>query len=218
MDFNSIPPQDRATVFQHWLSTTQTTTITTEIESLLRLKVIAPSHQSSCLWISPTFTTTNKDGTSLLILNLMKLNLLITHIPFKMESIKDVIRMIKQGVWMALIFHFCGKINTITTSGFPMAMHRFHVFTKLLRLPFGYLRSQGHLPVVYMDDSYLPGDSISSCQTNIANTVSLLQALGFNINRKKLVLTPTQSLEFLGFILNSVNMTITLTRRRKSNI
>ena len=51
---------------------------------------------------------------------------------------------------------------------------------------------------------------------NIAATVSFLQALGFNINRRKSVLTPTQSLEFLGFILNSVNMTIT--PRGKSNI
>ena len=146
LDFYSIPPQDRAAIFQPCLSTTQTTTITTEIESLLRLKVIAPSHQSSCLWISPIFTTTNKDGRSRLILNLKKLNLLITHIPFKMESIKDVIHMIKQGVMdglcptctmliivgrfidhIALIFHFCGKINTITTSGFPMAMHRLHL-------------------------------------------------------------------------------------------
>ena len=37
------------------------------------------------------------------------------------------------------------------------------IFTKLLRLPFGYLQSQGLLSVVYMDDSYLQGDSISSC-------------------------------------------------------
>ena len=103
LDFTSIPPQDRVTVFQPCLSTTQTAIITTEIESLLRLKVIAPSCQSSCLWISPIFTTTNKDGTSRLILNLKKLNLLITHIPFKMESIKDVIHMIKQGVWMASV-------------------------------------------------------------------------------------------------------------------
>ena len=32
------------------------------------------------------------------------------------------------------------------------------------------------------------------------------------------MLTPTQTLEFLGFILDSVHMTITLTPRRKSNI
>ena len=231
------PPQDRATVFQPCLSTTQTTTIDPEIESLLSLKVIAPSHQGNCLWISPIFTTTNKDGTSRLILNLKKLNLLITHIPFKMESIKDVIHMIKQAVWMASV--------DLHHAYYSVQVHRSHspyfsflwqdkyyhylrlpneyaqaplIFTKLLRLPSGYLRSQGHLSVVYMDDTYLQGDSNSSCQSNIANTVSLLQAMGFTINMKKSVLTPTQSLEFLGFIINSVNMTITLTTRRKSNI
>ena len=145
--------------------------------------------------------------------------------------------MINQGVWMASV--------DLHHAYYSVQVHRSHspyfsflwqdkyypylrlpngyaqaplIFTKLPRLPFGYLRSQGHLSVVYMDDSYLQGDSISSCQSNIANTVPLLQALGFNINRKKSVLTPTQSLEFLGFILNSVNMTITLTTRRKSNI
>ena len=90
------------------------------------------------------------------------------------------------------------------------------IFTKLLRLPFGFLRSQGHLSVIYMDDTYLQGDSVSACHHNIDDTVSLLQTLGFNKNGTKSVLTPTQ--EFLGFILDSVHMTITLTPRRKSNI
>ena len=201
------------------------------------MKVIAPSHQGNCLWISPIFTTTNKDGTSRLILNLKKLNLLITHIPFKMESIKDVIHMIKQGVWMASVdlhhAYYSVQVHSSHSPYFSFLWQDkyYHylrlpngyaqaplIFTKLLRLPFGYLRSQGHLSVVYMDDPYLQGDSHSSCQSNIANTVSLLQALGFTINREKSVLTPTQSLEFLGFIINSVNMTITLTTRRKSNI
>ena len=92
------------------------------------------------------------------------------------------------------------------------------LFTKLLQLPFGYLQSQGHLSVVYMDDSYLQGDSVSSYIRNVSATVSLLQALGFNINERKSVLTPTQSLEFLGFIISSTAMTLTLTPCRKSNI
>ena len=57
-----------------------------------------------------------------------------------------------------------------------------------------------------MDDSYLQGDSVSSCP------------LGFNTNERKSVLTPTQRLGFLGFIINSTDTTITLTPRRKSNI
>ena len=72
--------------------------------------------------------------------------------------------------------------------------------------------------MIYMDDTYLQGDSVSACQHNIDDTVSLLQTLGFNINGTKSVLTPTQTSEFLGFILDSVHMTITLTPRRKSNI
>ena len=90
LDFISVPPQGRTMVYQPCLSATQMATVAKEIESMLRLKVIAPSPLANCLWISPIFTTINKDGTSRLILNLKKLNLLITHIPFKMESIRGL--------------------------------------------------------------------------------------------------------------------------------
>ena len=103
LDFISVPPQGGTTVYQPCLSATQMAMVAKEIESMLRLKVIAPSPLATCLWISPIFTTINKDGTSRFILNLKKLNLLITHIPFKMESIRDVIHLIKPGVWMASV-------------------------------------------------------------------------------------------------------------------
>ena len=98
LDFISVPPQGRTTVYQPCLSATQMATVAKEIESMLHWKVIAPSPLANCLWISPIFTTTNKDGTSRLILNLKKLNL-----PFKVESIRDVIHLIKPGVWMASV-------------------------------------------------------------------------------------------------------------------
>ena len=88
LDFTSKPPRDRTAVYQPCLSAAQRAIVNAEIESLLRLQVIAPSPLAACLWISPIFTTLNKDGTSHLILNRKRLNLLITHIPFKMESIR----------------------------------------------------------------------------------------------------------------------------------
>ena len=220
LDFHSIPPQDRATVFQPCLSTTQTATITNEIESLLCLKVIAPSYLNTCLWISPIFKTFNKDGTSRLILNLKKLNLLIAHIPFKMESIRDVIHMITQGVWMTSVdlhhayysvlvhsphspyfsFLWQGTYYHYLRLRFPNGYAQAPlIFTKLLRLPYGYLRSQGHLSVIYMDDFYLQGDSVSSCQNNIAATVSL-HALGFNIKEK----VDTHTHPILGVLLSFI--------------
>ena len=66
-----------------------------------------------------------------------------------------------------------------------------------------------------MDDSYLQAGSYDLCFANIKATVQLLLSLGFTINTEKSVLAPTQHLEFLGFILDSISMTITLTEKRK---
>ena len=51
----------------------------------------------------------------------------------------------------------------------------FRMFTKVLKQQFGYLRSQGHQSVVYVDDSYLQGNSCEACQKNVWVTVHLLQ-------------------------------------------
>ena len=120
---------------------------------------------------------------------------------------------------IGLIFPFYGKAHTTTTSGFQMAMHKLLLF---LRNSCGcHLALCGAKAIYQLFISTIlifKGTLVSYCRRNINDTVSLLQALGFNINERKSVLTPTQSLEFLGFIINSTNMTITLTPRRKSNM
>ena len=85
------------------------------------------------------------------------------------------------------------------------------VFTKLLKPPFSILRSHGYLSVVFVDDSYLQGHTFSTCEDNANATVDLSQFLGFIIHPEKSVLVPTQEIEFLGFVLNSVEMKIKLT-------
>ena len=52
--------------------------------------------------------------------------------------------------------------------------------------------------------------SKEEARKHLATAVELLIALGFIINMKKSVLSPTQELEFLGFVLNSRKMTIAL--------
>ena len=49
-------------------------------------------------------------------------------------------------------------------------------------------------------------------------TENLFKSLGFYINVNMSVTTPTQELEHLGFLLNSVNMTVTLTKRKVDNL
>ena len=70
---------------------------------------------------------------------------------------------------------------------------------------------QGYTSVIYEDDSYLQGDSYESCLKNLNDTIIMLRSLGFAIHPENSVLKPTQNFMYLGFIINSKDMTLTLT-------
>ena len=89
------------------------------------------------------------------------------------------------------------------------------IFTKVSKVPFGSLRSQGHNSVVYVHDSYLQRDTYLSCLANILEAIKLLRELGFVIHPDKSVLSPSQTIVFLGFVLSSKNMTLSLTDDKK---
>ena len=92
------------------------------------------------------------------------------------------------------------------------------LFTKLLKQPFASLRKQGLLSVVYLDDTYLQGDLYTACLHNITKMTALLTALGFKVNFDKSVLLPAQRIKFLGCILDSVSVTISLPDKRRGGI
>ena len=89
------------------------------------------------------------------------------------------------------------------------------IFKKITKVPYSVLRKQGHTSVVYVDDSYLQGDSNGSCLNNVNDTIAMLESLGFNIHPEKSVLKPTQNLIYLDFIINSKDMTLKLKEEKK---
>ena len=82
------------------------------------------------------------------------------------------------------------------------------VFTEISKVRFGHLRSLGHNYVVYVDDSYLQGETNQTCLDNISDTIKLLRGLVFIIHTEKSTLTPNQTIVFLGFIISSKNTTV----------
>ena len=74
------------------------------------------------------------------------------------------------------------------------------------------------MSVKYIDDSLLLGETFEICFKNIRAKVALLWELGFTIHPEKLVLVPTQQIIFLGFVIDSVKMRISLTEDRKQSI
>ena len=92
------------------------------------------------------------------------------------------------------------------------------VFIKVLIPPLKYLKSRVHLLVKYIDDSLLLGETFESRFKNIRATVALLWELGFTIHLEKSVLVLTQQIIYLGFVMDSVKMTISLIEERKQSI
>ena len=72
----------------------------------------------------------------------------------------------------------------------------------------------GHMCSGYIDYSYLQGYTSAECSRNISATTTLVTELGFIPHPKKSVNVPTQVLVFLGFIVNSINMTISPTQEK----
>ena len=80
---------------------------------------------------------------------------------------------------------------------------------------FGHLRSLGYLSVIYIDDTYLQGQTYEECCNNVQSTSNLISELGFCINEDKSEFRSSKQLVFLGFVLNSVTMRVYLTEAKQ---
>ena len=100
--------------------------------------------------------------------------------------------------------------NIVLINGFSPPLR---VYTNVLTSRFKYLRLKGHLSVKDIDDSLFLGETFEICFKIIRATVAVLQELGLTIYSEKSLLVPSQQTMFLGFVINSFKMIITLMRK-----
>ena len=218
-------------------STKEIEIVNSEIQKLLDKGVIVQFDREPNDFVSTVFTTEEKDGSSRTILNLKCLNEFVRYRHFKMESLSDVLKTIKTDVWMAnsdlkdafftvpvhishqKYFKFGWFQNFYKFLGMPNGdSDAMRIFTKIRKSVFGHLRNQGHIFLIFVDDSYLQGDTKHECMNNIIATIDFFSSLGFSIHTGKSVLIPTQKVEFLGFLIDSKNMKISLTNKKTEHL
>jgi len=229
IEFAAAFPQQESVPREICFSLPEQHIIQNELDKLLKKGVIKETTHCEGEYISTIFIRPKKDGTYRLILNLKNLNEHVEYHHFKMDTLQSAIRLMKRNCYMASVdlrdayysvpideeyqkflrFSWRGKLFQFTClpNGLSCAPR---LFTKILKPVYATLRKQGHLNVGYIDDSYLQGDTIQECQTNVTDTCCLFTKLGFIIHPVKSVLQPVQTLVFLGFVLNSVRMTVCL--------
>ena len=187
--------------------------------------------------LSHIFIRPKSDGTHRLILNLSRLNDHVDKITFKMETLKSALQMIRKNCFFAKIdlkdafysigindsfrkylkFEWQGKLFEFTClpNGLSSASR---IFTKVLKPVFASLRKMGHSNVAYIDDSLLQSESYEQCLQNVRDTMRLVDAVGLTTHPEKSIINPTQCIEFVGFLLNSVDMTVRLAPRKVNNL
>lgn len=236
IEFYSLPHQINAPK-ENKFSTAEQLVVEQEIKKLLTKGIIVKSVHEQNEFISPIFLRPKPDGSYRMILNLKGLNEYVVYRHFKMDSIWNAIRLMKPHCYMASVdlkdayysvristkhqtylkFFWNGALYKFTCfpNGLALAPRK---FTKLLKPVYTSLRHKGHLSSPYIDDSILLGYSFSECASNVIDTVKVLDNLNFVPHPKKSVFIPTQIIVFLGFVLNSINMTVSLTPEKAKKL
>lgn len=188
-------------------------------------------------FLSPIFLVPKPDGSKRFIFNLKKLNTFLNVPKFKMEGIHTVKSLMTKACYMCSIdlkdayylvsikqshrkylrFNWNDNIYEFSCLPFGLASAPL-VFTKLMKPVLSYLRQQGFVSVVFLDDFLLIELSYQKCSENVNSTLSTLERLGFVINYKKSKLIPTQQIKYLGFVFDSLNWSISLPEEKKSSI
>ncbi|VDI13331.1 Hypothetical predicted protein [Mytilus galloprovincialis] len=92
------------------------------------------------------------------------------------------------------------------------------IFTKLMKVPMTLLRRLGVRLIVYLDDILIMNQSNQKILSDLSTVLSILRGLGFLINTNKSVMEPSQTMEFLGYTVNSKLLTLSLPKEKVEKI
>ena len=71
---------------------------------------------------------------------------------------------------------------------------------------------------MYLDDMLVMTQSREQLERRLPQIMLILESLGFVINKQKFQLLPTQTIQYLGFLVDSREMKITLTEEKACSI
>ena len=88
------------------------------------------------------------------------------------------------------------------------------IFTKLMKVPIALLRRLYIRLIIYLEDMLILAGSTQELIFHQDTVIYLLQNLVFVLNLKKSVLESSQKIEFLGMIIDSIKMEVSLPQEK----
>ena len=172
------------------------------------------------------------------IVNLKFLNKYLRKVKFSMTTVADIRKSIQPGhyfvsidltdayysvplnesAWPFVRFVWRGKVYEYHVLLFGLAPSP-RVFTKMASAAVKFLKAVFLIWIAgYIDDFLIQADSAEKCRLHAEICILVFHCLGYEVNFKKSVLYPTTKIEHLGFVLDSVNMTISLPEKKVAQI
>ena len=204
-----------------------------EVHDILRKGTIVVSDPKEYQFLSSLFLVKKKDGGNHPVVNLKDLNNKILYQHLEMEGLFLLKEMLLPGdkmckidlkqpyfaiplslksrkyvrfQWKGLLYKFCCLCFGLS----PATL----VLTKLLKVSISLLRKLNVRIIIYFDNMLLIASSIEDLLMAADTLIFILQHLGSLINITKSCLEPTSTLEFLGGIVDSREMTLSLPKEK----
>jgi hypothetical protein len=227
--FTTTPIQ-RTTPFQYKFDQRETEEVRRELKWMLEQEIVKPVPVQPGQFVSPLFLATNSDLTRRPILNVKQIN--VEYLPklhFKMETLAVVLPLIKRGDWFTswdlrkgffniyihpsyqhfFCFDYEGTRYQFTCLVMGLSISPKY-FSKLVGVLVQLARKWGVQMSFYMDDTLLRAPQFDLASSNTQLVGNLFQQAGFLLHRDKSVTTPTQQIKYLGFIIDSLTLCISL--------
>ena len=209
-----------------------------EVSNLLCMDVIETASPSGRSFLSGIFLRTKKDGTNRVILNLKRLNELVVSRHFKMEHLNMALTLVHQDCYLASIdlrhaYYSCPvkhRDRDLLQFEFEGTRYRYKVmpnglcsapryFTRIMKAVTAFFRSRYNITLTaYLDDTLLVADTKEELAWAVGVVSTTLRALGFTIHGEKSVLVPTKKIQYLGVIIDSQLMRVTLPEGKTCNL
>ena len=185
----------------------------------------APERASQEGFYSNIFLVPKKDGKVRPVINLKKLNQFVQTYHFKMEGIQTARELVRPNNWLTKIdlkdayftipickshqkyLRFMVEHRAYQFNCLPFGLSSAPwIFTKTLRPVAAKLRELGIRLVVYLDDILVIANSLEQATDHTSTLIYTLEYLGFIVHPEKSMTQPTQRVEFLGMIIDTVSM------------
>ena len=183
---------------------------------------------------SPLIMVRKKTGQMRPCLDLRALNASVPYEKFKMEGIRQMRQLVREGDFLTSIdltdgylhvpvakqsrrwlqFRFLGRYYRFKCLPFGLSSAP-RIFTKMLRPVIQRCREEGIRILAYLDDIFIASSSYEESVRHTGFVLDLLQSLGWLINVEKSSLVPATRMEFLGFLVDTARMELLVTTAKR---